>query len=209
LVRLGAQPADAGNYTVVITNFAGAVTSSVATLTVTSPSLLVLTPASLDFGTVFSGSTSSASLVVSNAGVGLLSGMATIHGGPFTIEGGIGAGLSVAPLSATNLMILFTPPTAGIFSNAIVLATDGGSITNGLYGVGADLPVIPWTAQAGADQVFCFPTISGKTYTIEYEDCLDSQSWLPLQSVAGDGTTLCFTNSTTTSSQRFYRLSAY
>ena len=209
LFRTNAQPEDVGCYTVVITNFAGAVTSSVATLEVTTPSLLVLTPSSLDFGTAFSGSTASASFVVSNAGVGFLSGTATILGGPFTIEGGNGVGLSVSALSATNLMIQFTPPTAGVFSNAIVFTTDGGSATNSLYGVGADLPIIPWTAQAGSNLVFCFPTISGRTYTIEYEDSLDSQTWLPLQSFAGDGSANFFTNSTTMPSQRFYRLSAH
>jgi hypothetical protein len=209
LLRANAQPADTGGYTVVITNLAGAVTSSVAILGVTTPSLLVLTPPGLDFGTAFSGSTSSASFVVNNAGGSLLSGTATILGGPFTIEGGTSAGMSVPALSATNLMIQFTPPTAGIFSNAIVFATDGGNATNSLYGVGADLPVIPWTAQAGTNLVFCFPTISGKTYTIEYEDFLDSQSWFPLQTFAGDGSTNSFTNSTTIPSQRFYRLSAH
>jgi len=209
LLLTNAQPADAGSYTVVITNAAGAVTSSVATLEVITPSMLVLTPPSLEFGTAFSGSIASASFVVSNAGVGVLSGTATILGGPFAIDGGNGAGLSVPALSATNLVVEFTPPTAGVFSNVIVFATDGGNTTNSLYGVGADLPVILWAAQAETNVVFCFPTISGKTYTIEYEDLLDSQVWLPLQTFAGDGSAIYFTNSTTMPSQRFYRLSAH
>jgi hypothetical protein len=208
LLRTNAQPADAGSYTVVITNFAGAITSSVATLEITTPSLLVLTPPSLDFGTAFSDSAACASFVVSNAGVGLLSGTATILGGPFSIVGGNSAGLWVPALGSTNLMIQFTPPTAGTFSNAIVFATDGGSTTNSLYGVGADLPVILWTAQAGTNLVFCFPTISGKNYAIEYKDLLDSLAWLPFQTFAGDGSTNYITNSTMMPSQRFYRLSA-
>ena len=171
-------------------------------------SLLALTPASLDFGTVFCGLNSSASFVVSNAGIGLLSGTATIPGGPFTLKMGNGVGLAIPGLGWTNLVVQFTPPAAGVFSNVIVFATDGGSTTNSLYGVGADLPVLLMAAQDGASVVFQFPTVSGKNYTLEYRDGLDDQAWLPLQGLVGDGGTNSFTNSTGTRSQRFYRLSA-
>jgi lysophospholipase L1-like esterase len=206
-LRTSAQSADSGSYTVVVTNLAGAVTSVVAVLEVTT-SLLALTPPTLDFGTVFRGQATNASFVVSNAGIGLLSGTATIPGGPFSLEPGNGAGLAIPVLGSTNLVVRFTPPAAGVFSNVIVFATDGGSTTNSLYGISAELPVLLRAAQAGAAVVFHFPTVSGKNYTLEYKDSLGSQAWLPLQSLVGDGGTNSFTNSTMTSSQRFYRLSA-
>ena len=202
-----AQSADSGSYTVVVTNLAGAVTSSVAVLEVTS-SWLALTPPGLDFGTVFCGLTTCASFVVSNAGVGRLSGTATILGGPFTLAPGKGGGLAIPVLGSTNLVVQFTPPAAGVFSNVIVFATDGGSTTNSLYGVGADLPLLLWAVEAGASAVFHFPTVAGKNYTLEYQDSLENRAWLPLQSLVGDGGTNSFTNSSVTASQRFYRLSA-
>jgi hypothetical protein len=208
LLRTNAQSADSGSYSVVVTNLAGAVTSSVAVLEVTT-SLLAFSPPNLDFGTVFCGLTTSASFVVSNAGIGLLSGTATILGGPFSLEPGKDAGLAIPVLGWTNLVVQFTPPAAGVFSNVIVFATDGGNTTNSLYGVGAELPVLLRTAQAGASVVFHFPTVSGKNYTLEYKDSLDNQAWLPFQSLVGDGGTQSFTNSTMMPSQRFYRLSAH
>jgi hypothetical protein len=203
-----AQFTNEGAYTVLVTNLAGAVTSSVAVLQVTT-SLLALSPPSLDFGTVFCGLTTSASFVVSNAGIGLLSGTATILGGPFSLEPGKDAGLAIPVLGWTNLVVQFTPPAAGVFSNVIVFATDGGNTTNSLYGVGADLPVFLRAAQVGASVVFHFPTVVGKNYTLEYKDSLDNQAWLPFQSLVGDGGTQSFTNSTMMPSQRFYRLSAH
>ena len=205
-LRTNAQPEDSGSYDVVITSFAGAITSSVATLTVTNLSLLVLSPPSLDFGTAFVGSSACASFVVSNASFMPLSGSASILDGPFTIAGGNGAGLSVSALSSTNLAIQFLPLASGIFSNVIIFDTDGGSATNTLYGVGADLPVLS-LAQAGTNVVFWFPTITGKTYTVEYEDFLAPPAWFPLLTLPGDGNTNAFTNTILLPTQRFYRLS--
>jgi hypothetical protein len=205
-LRTNAQPEDSGSYDVVITSFAGAITSSVATLTVTNLSLLVLSPPSLDFGTAFVGSSACASFVVSNASFMPLSGSASILDGPFTIAGGNGAGLSVSALSSTNLAIQFLPLASGIFSNVIIFDTDGGSATNTLYGVGADLPVLS-LAQAGTNVVFWFPTITGKTYTVEYEDFLAPPAWFPLLTLLGDGNTNAFTNTILLPTQRFYRLS--
>jgi hypothetical protein len=208
LTLTNAQSTNAGAYTAVAANFAGAITSAVATLAFTNLPLLVLAPLNLDFGPTFIGRTAGASLVVSNAGVVGLSGTATIIGGPFSIEGGSAAGLSVPALGSTNLVIQFQPLVAGVFSNAIVFATDGGSATNSLSGVGADWPVILPTAPAGTSSVFCFSTIPGKTYTIEYKDFLEDLEWLPLQTVAGDGSTHSITNSISATFQRFYRLNA-
>ena len=156
----------------------------------------------------FLGRTASASLVVSNAGVVPLSGTAAIIGGPFSIEGGNGAGLSVPALGSTNLVIQFQPLAAGVFSNGIVFATDGGGAT-GPLGLGADWPVILPAAPTGTGSIFYFPTIPGKTYTIEYKDFLEDSEWLPLQTVAGDGSAHAITNSISTASQRFYRLSTH
>ncbi len=209
LTITSAQTTNAGAYTAVARNFAGAITSEVATLTVTNLPLLVLAPPNLDFGVAFIGRTASASLVVSNAGVVGLSGTATIIGGPFSIAGSSGAGLSVPALGSTNLVIQFQPLAAGVFSNAIVFATDGGGATASLAGLGADWPVILPAAPTGTDSIFYFPTFPGKTYAIEYKDFLEDPEWLPLQTVAGDGSTHSITNSIPATSQRFYRLNAH
>jgi hypothetical protein len=88
----------------------------------------------------------------------------------------------------------------------IIFDTDGGSATNTLHGVGADLPVLS-LAQSGTNVVFSFATLTGKTYTVEYEDFLDPPAWFPLLTLPGDGNTNAFTNAILPPSQRFYRLS--
>jgi len=154
---------------------------------------------------LISGVTARASLVVSNAGRSVLSGNATIPDGPFALGEGSGPALFIPGLSSTNILVQFTPPAIGAFSNVIVFATDGGNATNTLSGVGADLPVLS-LGQAGTNVVFCFLTITGKTYTVEYEDFPSPPAWLPLLTLPGDGNTNAFTNSTLLPSQRFYRL---
>ena len=134
---------DGGNeYRAVFSNVCNSVNSAVATLTVT-PGQLAIHPPTWNFGPVATGATVQASLIVSNAGCGLLSGTATsalpfvvVSGSPFTVAG----------LGTTNVGVSFQPATEGWFTNRVVFTTDGGVSTNQLVGQGLIAPVAQFTA---------------------------------------------------------------
>jgi hypothetical protein len=208
LVRTNAQFSDSGSYSVIVTNFAGCVTSLVAVLTVTNPPVLIVQPGALDFGTISVSASAQAGLLVSNAGPIALSGTASISAGPFTFVPPGDAQLAIAPFTATNLVVTFAPMSAATFSNAVAFATDGGNSVNPITGQGiqAEPPLILWPAWMGADIVFYFATLPGKSYTVEFSDSLDAPIWQPLPPVAGDGTLKSFTDPSPSPTQRFYRL---
>jgi len=134
---------DGGNeYRAVFSNVCNSVNSAVATLTVT-PGQLAIHPTTWNFGPVATGVTVQASLIVSNAGCGLLSGTATsalpfavVSGSPFTVAG----------LGTTNVVVSFQTATEGWFTNNVVFTTDGGVSTNQLVGQGWIAPVAQFTA---------------------------------------------------------------
>jgi PKD repeat protein len=106
----------AGSYSVRLTAIGNGVTNSLTCtnfVLATNLSLLVVTPPSLDFCTTFIGSAAEASITVSNAGAGVLTGNATIIGGPFTIGGAKSAPLFLPGFNSTNLEVQFIPLTAG------------------------------------------------------------------------------------------------
>jgi PKD repeat protein len=102
---------------------------------------LVVTPASLNFGPVATGTTVQASFTVTNAGVSTLSGTATVvnAGGPFAITNG--SPFSVPVGGKTNLTVRFAPVTAGTFSNIVAFTSNGGTSSNVVTGTGAIRPV--------------------------------------------------------------------
>jgi hypothetical protein len=50
------------------------------------------------------------------------------------------------------------------------------------------------------------PTVSGKTYTLEFKNALGDASWSPLYSILGDGTVRTLVDTNASPAQRFYRL---
>ena len=50
------------------------------------------------------------------------------------------------------------------------------------------------------------PTVSGKTYILEYTESLSEEQWIPLAPVSGDGTLKTLSDPSPQSPQRFYRL---
>ena len=199
-------PASAGNVSdnvVFTTSNAGASTNT-ASGTAVTPSQLAVSPASVDFGLIMTGATAQASFVVSNAGGATLQGEATVDA-PFAILSGTPFTLDQS--LATNLAISFAPTSPGVFSNAVVFTSNGGSFTNPVTGraVGAVSLLSP--GAVSGDFLFSFDTVAGLTYVVQYKDDLNYTNWQVLQTVSGDGTMKTITNSLSTPFQRFYRLS--
>jgi PKD repeat protein len=110
-----------------------------------TPGSIAVTPATLDFGALATGTTAQASLVVTNFGETAVSnGTAAASGGPYTIVSG--AIFSVPGLGSTNVVVQFAPVDAGGFTNSVMLNTaNGGNATNMVIGTGALSPAAGFT----------------------------------------------------------------
>ncbi len=66
--------------------------------------------------------------------------------------------------------------------------------------------VISIPTLAGQTLTFTVSTVVGSTYVLEYKDSLADTSWTVAQTVPGTGDVVTFTDSTTGSAARFYRI---
>jgi len=70
------------------------------------------------------------------------------------------------------------------------------------------VPAFRGAAQNGGMLHLNWATRAGQLYAVDYKDSLDAPAWTPLWTNLATGSTLSFTNATTNSPQRFYRLRA-
>ncbi len=127
----------------IFTSNGGASTNAV-TGTGLTPASITVTPASVNFSTIATGTTAQLSLVITNTGESVLSGTAAITGGPFTILSG--TPYTVAGLRSTNLLVRFAPLTEATFNNSVTFSSNGGARTNALVGTGAIVPSASFSA---------------------------------------------------------------
>jgi len=184
-------PTNSGSFSnvVVITSSAGNSTNTLTGSAVT-PSRLVVSPPSLNFGALAVGANSQLSFTLTNSGgVTLSNGVATVSGGPFTILSGTPFTLPAS--GTTNLTIRFAPTNSGSFSNLVVITSSGGNSTNPLVGTGATGLVADFTGS---------PTSGTWPLTVSFTDSstgtITNRSW-----DFGDNTS---TNTTVTSLTHSY-----
>jgi PKD repeat protein len=208
---------NAGTFSVTLTAIGSGGTNSLTftnyiTVTNVPPPELVVIPAHLAFGPVFTGTLAHASFVLSNAGGSQLNATAQLALDPFAlldISSNATPNLAVAvpAFASTNLQVRFSPITPGAFTNFVVFLSNGGDATNAVTGIAFGTPVVLDAMLAGEEFRFSFATVAGVNYTVQFKDSLNDPVWQPLQSVVGDGLMQTITNFTTTPAQRFYRLS--
>jgi PKD repeat protein len=183
-----AQVSNAGSYTVIVSNLAASVTSVVATVT-------VLTPPSVDFTASPLSGFAPLTVYFTNLTTGA-SGYSWTFGNSST---------------STNLNPVTTYLNAGSYTVTLQAFGPGGtnSVTKAGFITVTNIapPVIVVGPHDSTNFVFSFLTVSGKLYVIQYKNILTDPAWQTLSSVPGDGTVQTITNSVTTPSQRFYRLS--
>ena len=146
------SPVAAGSFSnqVVFLSNGGNATNSVNGTAIT-PAQIAVSPASTNFGTVVLGSYAERTFVVTNQGGAVMSnGVATV-GAPFAImSGGV---FSLPGYGSTNVIIRFTPASAGTFSSNVVFATaNAGGSTNAVTGIGvtpAQIVVTPASTNLG------------------------------------------------------------
>ncbi|HUJ08459.1 MAG TPA: glycosyl hydrolase family 28 protein [Verrucomicrobiae bacterium] len=146
-VTVGFAPGSAGTFngSVIFASTGGNSTNAVSGVGLT-PGSIAVTPATLNFGTLATGTTAQASFVVTNSGGTTVSnGTATVTSGPFSILSG--ATFSVPGFGTSNVVVQFAPVSAGGFTNNVVFASaNGGVATNTVIGTGAIMPAASFSA---------------------------------------------------------------
>jgi hypothetical protein len=87
--------------------------------------------------------------------------------------------IAVAAGSYHNLVLIGTPPAPLVLSNLI---------------------------RSGHTFTVSFPTIAGKTYTLQYKNSIKDAAWTPISSLTGNGGTRSLSDSSATPASRFYRV---
>jgi hypothetical protein len=123
------SPAVAGNYTQSVSLSGGggtnAVVSGSATNAPVSPAIRV-TPATIVYGTLLSGTSKTNSFTVQNVGGGTLSGTASV-GAPFNVLSG--GSYSLGSNQSQTVTMVFSPAMAGNYSQNVSLSGGGGTNT--------------------------------------------------------------------------------
>jgi PKD repeat protein len=141
IVIVSFSPLSAGAFAtnVVFSSNGGSSTNAVSGTGLT-PGQINVTPASTNFGTIVTGATVQATFVVTNTGASVVSnGTATVSAGPFAIVSG--SPFNLAGFGTNQVLVSFTPPTEGAFSNTVMFTSaNGGRSTNAVAGTGAIVP---------------------------------------------------------------------
>ncbi len=200
-IRANVQSADAGNYSVIVSNSAGATPSVAASLSVNTPPSLTPIPNRI----VHAGSTLSLTASASD-----IDGGQTLS---YTLDPGAPAGASIVP--GTGLL---TWPTSdantGTTNQITVRATDNGipaqsAVTTFSVTVVAR-PEMASIGVNGSTITLNWNTIPGQTYRIQYKLNLEDPVWQTLDDFEAADVTTSATDSTETDlgpvPQKFYRI---
>jgi hypothetical protein len=110
--------------------------------------VIVVSPASLNFGSILTNTTSSQTLVVQNTGGGTLTGTATVAA-PYSIVSG--GSYSLGANQSQTVTVRFSPQTLGPVTNTVTF-TGGGGMTAHVSGIGINPPpTVSAITQTGSD----------------------------------------------------------
>ena len=185
-----AQPTNAGNYRVIITNLFGSATSAVATLTVLVPPSITQQPQ----GQTLPEGTNVAFTVMATGTLPLTY--------QWFFNGAVLSGQTNTMLAIPNVQ------AANAGSYTVVVGNQAGTVTS----IPANLRVLASSIitnirETGTTASITFTTVSGLTYTVQYENHLDDSVWTPiLPSVSGTGSPMTVNDTVATAGTRFYRV---
>ena len=184
------QPAQAGDYNVIVTNSAGAVTSTVATLTLLMPPSITLQPTNL---TVMPGSNAAFNVTASGSA-------------PLAYQWQF-AGTNLAGETATALQLSnVQPPQAGSYQ--VIVTNLAGAATSAPAALRILVTPEPGSlVLTGNTFSLSLPGVEGLIYTLEYKDVLTDLDWTPIPpSATGAGAILLLQDTNATVPYRFYRI---
>jgi hypothetical protein len=121
---------DSGSqFTVVVSNSAGNVTSNVAILTVGVNGQLAASPTKLSYGNVTVGSSNILPVTLTNTGGSSVSiSNVTLSGAGLSI-GGVSSGLILAAGSSATLNVTYAPPASGILNGSVTVTSNATNST--------------------------------------------------------------------------------
>ncbi len=190
--RTNVQPADAGAYSVIVSNQAGSMTSASATLTILVPPSISVPPQSQ---TVIQGS--NITFTVTAAGSAPLAYQ-------WRFDGADIAGATTSAFSRTNIQ----PADAGAYS--VIVTNQAGSITSAsasLTVVSSPTSVTVSLQSSAGAYTISFNSAVGSIYTLQFQDLLSDPSWTDLPpSTNGTGKEILLRDTTAGGLSRFYRL---
>jgi hypothetical protein len=191
LTVTNAQAAQAGDYSVVVTNSAGSVTSSVAMLVIGMPPSIAQEPSSL---TVVQGQ--DATFAVSANG-----------DAPLSYQWRYKGTLLISTTSSSYTVAAASITNAGTYD---VLVTNAfGSVTS----TGAQLrvlvpPSIVNISASGSAMSISFGSVAALSYQLQYKNALNDTAWITASPwIPGTGGVLMLQDTNGVTSSRFYRIS--
>jgi invasion protein IalB len=134
-------------FTVVVSNSVGKVTSTAAALTVNAATfLLSATPASLTFGNVNTGASSTLAVTLTNSGNSQVTiSSVSISGAGFNASG-LSAGQILAPGQGGTLNVTFTPAVAGSVTGSLAVVSSASNSPATIPLSGTGLQTVPHSA---------------------------------------------------------------
>ena len=142
--------ADSGvQFTVVVSNTAGSVTSGAATLTVNASTLVLnVSPTSLSFGSIDTGATSTLGATLTNSGNSNVTiSSVTATGAGFTASN-VSSGTVLAPGQSAALNVTFAPTSTGSLTGGVTVASNATNspATISMTGTGVQSNFSTWVA---------------------------------------------------------------
>jgi len=151
-------------FTVVVSNTAGNVTSNAATLTVNAAQIS-LVPGSISFGNVITATTNTQTLKLTNSGTANLTvSQNSVSGNGFSTNG-LSLPLTLTPGNSTNFNVAFAPAAVGSVSGSLSLVSNAPNSPTSLAlsgtGVASAPPTVAITSPANGAMVSGTITLSG------------------------------------------------
>lgn len=143
-------------FTVMISNSAGTVTSAAATLTVTAPGTLSLSSSTLTFDSITVGTSSNLPATLTNTGNSSVSISGVVISGPGFTASGISVGQIIPVGQTATLNVSFAPASTGSVTGSLTITSNASnsSIMISLSGTGAAAvshsATLNWTASTSA-----------------------------------------------------------
>ena len=108
---------------------------SVSVFLNSTPSVLTVTPSTVNFGNVTVGGSANRNFTVTNSGAGTLTGSDSASGSFSVFAGG---SYSLGPSQSQTVTVRFRPTGVAIYSGNVTFTSSGGNVSRGVTGVGVN-----------------------------------------------------------------------
>jgi len=137
------------------------------TLTVTGDPAIVLSDDTIDFGTVFAGTSATESLTISNEGVAILEVTSlTSNNAVFEVNGD---GFTLLPGASMTVPITFTPDDSGSFDGTLAIANNDQDVNVTLVGEGSPFVTLDPTELTQTIDLTTGDSMATQTFTVTNE----------------------------------------